>query len=99
MLVCLSGKSLTRRWAYIGTSMLRIPVEGWRSSSDWIVVMDMGGRFSCSMKGDIGSMGEAGWIEDLVIGRVLVRENGDEMEVVDIVEVMDRIEGVGTKSG
>ena len=47
----------------------------------------------------MGLMGEVGWVEDLMIGRVLVREDGDEIEVVDIVEVMDRIEGVGTKSG
>ena len=79
--------------------MLRILVEGWESSSDWVVVTDTGGRFSCLMKGDIGSMGEAGRVEDLMIERVLVREDGDKIEVVDIVEVMDGIEGVGTKSG
>ena len=28
---------------------------------------------------------------------VLEREDGDEIEVVDIVEIMDGIEGVGTK--
>ena len=44
-------------------------------------------------------MGEASWVKDLMMERVLVREDGDEMEVVDIVEVMDRIEGVGMKSG
>ena len=84
---------------YIGTSMLRIPAEGWESLPDWIVATDTGGRFSCSTKGDIGSMGEAGWVEDLMMGRVLVREDGDKIEVVDIVEVMDGIEGAGTKSG
>ena len=60
---------------------------------------DIGGRFSCLTKGDIGSMDEAGWIEDSMMERVLVRENGDEIEVVDIVEVMDGTEGVRTKSG
>ena len=79
--------------------MLRIPAEGWGSSSNWIVATDTGGRFSCSMKGDIGSMGEAGRMEDSMIGRVLVREDGDEIEVVDIVEVMDGMKGVGIKSG
>ena len=59
----------------------------------------MGGRYSCSVKGDIGSMGVAGWVDNSMTGRVLVREDGDEIEVVDIVEVIDRIEGVGIKSG
>ena len=84
---------------YIGTSTLRIPTEGWESLPDWIVATDTGGRFSCLTKGDIGSMGEAGWVKDSMMGRVLVREDGDKIEVVDIVEVMDRIEGAGTKSG
>ena len=44
-------------------------------------------------------MGEVGWVEDSMMGRVLVKEDGDEIEVVDIVEVMDGIEGVGMKSG
>ena len=44
-------------------------------------------------------MGEAGQVEDSIMERVLVREDGDEIEVVDIVEVMDGIEGVGMKSG
>ena len=67
---------------------------GWGSSSDWVVATDTGGRFSCLMKGDIGLTGEAGWVKDLMMGRVLVREDGDEIEVVDIVKVMDGIEGV-----
>ena len=58
----------------------------------------MGGRYSCSVKGDIGSMGVAGQVDDSMTGRVLVREDGDEIEVVDIVEVTDRMEGVGIKS-
>ena len=79
--------------------MLRILVEGWGSSSDWVVVMDTGGRPYCLVKGDIGSMGEAGRVENLMMGSVLVREDRDEIEVVDIVEVMDGMEGVGIKSG
>ena len=61
--------------------------------------MDTGGRCSCSVKGDIGLMGMTGWMDDSMMGSVLVRENGDEIEVVDIVEVMDGMEGVGIKSG
>ena len=72
---------------------------GWRSSSDWIVATDTGGRCSCLVKGDIGSMGVAGRVEDSIMRSVLVREDGDEIEVVDIVVVMDRMEGVGMKSG
>ena len=59
----------------------------------------MGGRYSCSVKGDIGSMGVAGQVDDSMTGRVLVREDGDKMEVVDIVEVIDGMEGVEIKSG
>ena len=65
--------------------MLRILVEEWESLSDWIVVTDIEGRFSL--------MGEAGQVEDSMMGRVLVREDGNEIKVVD-VEVMDGIEGV-----
>ena len=65
--------------------MLRILVEEWESSFDWIVVMDIEGRFLL--------MDEAGQVEDSMIGRVLVREDGNEIKVVD-VEVMDGIEGV-----
>ena len=61
--------------------------------------MDTGGRCSCSVKGDIGLMGVAGRVDDSMMGSVLVREDGNEIEVVDIVEVMDGMEGVGTKSG
>ena len=60
--------------------------------------MDTGGRCSCSVKEDIGSMGVAGQVDDSMMGSVLVREDGDEIEVVDIVEVMDGMEGVGIKS-
>ena len=59
----------------------------------------MGGRYSYSVKRDIGSMGVMGRVDDSMTGRVLVREDGDEIEVVDIVEVIDGMEGVGIKSG
>ena len=79
--------------------MLRILVEGWRSLSDWIVAMDIGGKLACSVKGDIGLMGEAGWVEDSMMGSTLVREDRDEIEAVDMVKVMDGMEKVGIKSG
>ena len=60
--------------------------------------MDTGGRCSCSVKGDIGSMGVVGQVDDSMTESVLMREDGDEREVVDIVEVMDGMEGVGIKS-
>ena len=44
-------------------------------------------------------MGVVGRVDDSMTGRVLVREDGDEIEVVDIVEVIDGMEGVGIKSG
>ena len=44
-------------------------------------------------------MGMAGWVDDLMMESVLVREDGDKIEVVDIVEVMDGMEGVGIKLG
>ena len=59
----------------------------------------MGGRYSCSVKGDIGSIGVAGRVDDSMRGRVLVREDGDEIEVVDIVGVIEGMEEVGIKSG
>ena len=59
----------------------------------------MGGRYSCSVKGDIGSIGVVGQVDDSMRGRVLVREDGDEIEVVDIVEVIEGMEEVGIKSG
>ena len=80
-------------------STLRILAAEWGSSSDWVVVTDVGGRYSCSVKGDIGSMGVAGQVDDSMTERVLVREDGDKIEVVDIVEVIDRMEGVGIKLG
>ena len=44
-------------------------------------------------------MGVAGWMDDSMMGSVSVREDGDKIEVVDIVEVMDRMERVGIKLG
>ena len=50
-------------------------------------------------KGDVGYIGETGWMEDLMMGRVLVKEDGEEIDVVNIVEVIEGIEEVGMKSG
>ena len=61
--------------------------------------MDVGGRYSCSAKGDIGSVGVAGRVDDSMTGRVSAREDGDEMEVEDIVEAIDGMEGVEIRSG
>ena len=44
-------------------------------------------------------MGKTGWMEGLMMGRVLVMEKGEEMEVINIAVVIERIEGVGMKSG
>ena len=60
--------------------------------------MDVGGRYSCSAKGDMGSTGMAGRVDDSMTGRVSAREDGDEMDVEDIVEVIDGMEGVGMRS-
>ena len=60
--------------------------------------MDVGGRYSCSIKGDVGSMGVAGRMDNLMTGRVSVREDGDKIEVVDIVKIIDGMEEVGIKS-
>ena len=60
--------------------------------------MDVGGRYSCSIKGDVGSMGVAGRMDNSMTGRVSVREDGDKIEVVDIVKIIDGMEGVGIKS-
>ena len=61
--------------------------------------MDTRGRVSCSMRGDVGCMGEMGQVEGLMMGRVSVIEEGEEIDVVDIVVVIEGIEGVGMKSG
>ena len=68
-------------------------------SSDWVVVMDMGGRISCSTREDVEYIGEMSWVEGSMMGRVLVIEDGKEIDVVDIVEVIKGIEEVGMKSG
>ena len=47
----------------------------------------------------MGYIGETGWMEDLMMGRVLVKEDGEEIDVVNIVEVIEGIEEVGMKSG
>ena len=44
-------------------------------------------------------MGVAGQVDDSMTGRMLVREDRDEIEVVDIVEVIDGMEGVGIQLG
>ena len=44
-------------------------------------------------------MGVAGQVDNSMMGRVSVREDGDEIEVVDIVQVIDGMEEVGIKSG
>ena len=67
--------------------------------SNWVVVMDMGGRVSCSTRGDVGYMGETGQVEGSMMGRVSVIEEGENIEVVDIVVVIKGIEDVGMKSG
>ena len=61
--------------------------------------MNTGGRVSCSMKGDVGCMGETGQVEGLMMGRVLVIEEGEEIDVINIAVVIEGIEGVGMKSG
>ena len=61
--------------------------------------MDTGGRVSHSTREDVGCMGKTGWMEGLMIGRVLLMEEGEEMEVVDIAVVIEGIEDVGMKFG
>ena len=64
-----------------------------------MVVRDTGGRVSCSTKGFSGSIGKTGWVEGLMIGRVLVMDEGKEMEVDGIAIVIEGIEEVGMKFG
>lgn len=68
-------------------------------SSDWVVAIDTGGRFSCSTRGELGYIREAGRVEVSTIGRVSVIEDGEEIEVFDIEEVIKGMEEVGRKSG
>ena len=44
-------------------------------------------------------MGETGQVEGSMMGRVSVIEEGENIEVVDIVVVIKGIEDVGMKSG
>ena len=64
-----------------------------------MVVMDIGGRVSCSMRGNVGCMGKTGRVEGLMMGRVSVMEDGEEIEVVDIVEMIEEIDEVRMNSG
>ena len=68
-------------------------------SSDWVVVMDTGGRISCSTRGDMRYIGKTGQVDGSTMERVLVIEDGEEIDVVDMVEVIEGIEEVGMKSG
>ena len=61
--------------------------------------MDIGRRISCLTRGNVGYIGEMGWMEGSMMGRVSVIEDGKEIDVVDIVEVIEGIEEVGMKSG
>ena len=60
--------------------------------------MDTGGRISCSTRGDVGHIDEMGRVEGSMMGRVSVIEDGEEIDVVDIVEVIKGIEEVRMKS-
>ena len=44
-------------------------------------------------------MGETGQVEGLMMGRVLVIEEGEEIDVVDIAVVIEGTKGVGMKLG
>ena len=79
--------------------MLWISMGEWRRLSDWVIVMDTGGRISCSMREDIGCICETDWMEGSMMGRVSVIEDREEIEVVHIVEVIEGIEDVRMKSG
>ena len=79
--------------------MLWVPMGEQGKSSNWVVAMDTGGRVSCSARGDMGCIGEMGWVEGLMMGKVSVIEDREEIEVVVIVMVIEGIEDVGMKSG
>ena len=64
-----------------------------------MVARDIGGRISCLTKGVSDSIGEMGWMEGWMIGRVLVMNEREEMDVDNIAMIMKGIEGVGIKSG
>ena len=61
--------------------------------------MDIEERVSRSTRGDVGCMKETGQMEGSMMGRVLVMEEGDEIEVDNIAVVIEGIEGMGIKSG
>ena len=47
----------------------------------------------------MGYIGEVGQVEGSMMGRVLVTEDGEEMDVFDTEEVIEGMEEVGRKSG
>ena len=53
-----------------------------------MVARDTVGKVSCSAKGVFGSIGETGWMDGLIIGRVSVMDEGEKMEVDDIAIVI-----------
>ena len=61
-----------------------------------MVVRDIGERVSYSVKGLSGCIGEMGQVDDLMIGRVSVMDEGEEMEVDNIAIIIEGIEEVGT---
>ena len=83
----------------MGTSTLWMLMGEQGKLSDWVVVKDTGERISCSTRGDVKYISETGWVEGSIMGRVLVIEEGEEIDVVDIVEVIKGIEDVRMKSG
>ena len=64
-----------------------------------MVARDTGRRVSCSAKGLSGSIGETGWVDNSLIGRVLVVDEVEKMEVDDIAIVMEGMKEIRTKSG
>ena len=64
-----------------------------------MVAKDTGGRVICSMRGDVGCMGETGQVEGSMMGRILVMNEGEEIEVDDIAMIIEGIEDVEMKSG
>ena len=44
-------------------------------SSDWVVVMDTGGRISCSTRGDMRYIGKTGQVDGSTMERVSVIED------------------------
>ena len=52
---------------------------------------DTGERVSCSVKGASGSIGETGQIEDSMMERVLVMDEGEEIEADNITIVVEEM--------